>query len=221
MGNISRDYVQEYIRANLVPYEGILNTMEQYASENNIPIIQPEVARLLEVLIKGFKSKRIIEVGTAIGYSAIVMAKAAGDGCRVVSVEIDPGMVERARSNIKAAGLENAIEIIEGDARMVLGQLAGSFDLVFLDGAKGHYEEMLGTILDLLVPGGALVCDNVLFRGMVASDSLVKRRKITIVKRMRRFLENITRHPLLDTAIVPIGDGVSVSVKGGTKGEQG
>ncbi|HOO12588.1 MAG TPA: class I SAM-dependent methyltransferase, partial [Bacillota bacterium] len=78
-----------------------------------------------------------------------VMAKAAGDGCRVVSVEIDAGMVERARSNIKAAGLENAIEIIEGDARMVLGQLAGSFDLVFLDGAKGHYEEMLGTILDL------------------------------------------------------------------------
>jgi predicted O-methyltransferase YrrM len=218
MGNISRDYVQEYIRANLVPYEGILNTMEQYASENNIPIIQPEVARLLEVLIKGFKSKRIIEVGTAIGYSAIVMAKAAGDGCRVVSVEIDPGMVERARSNIKAAGLENAIEIIEGDARMVLGQLAGSFDLVFLDGAKGHYEEMLGTILDLLVPGGALVCDNVLFRGMVASDSLVKRRKITIVKRMRHFLENITRHPLLDTAIVPIGDGVSVSVKGRNKG---
>lgn len=218
MGNISRDYVQEYIRANLVPYEGILNTMEQYASENNIPIIQPEVARLLEVLIKGFKSKRIIEVGTAIGYSAIVMAKAAGDGCRVVSVEIDAGMVERARSNIKAAGLENAIEIIEGDARMVLGQLAGSFDLVFLDGAKGHYEEMLGTILDLLVPGGALVCDNVLFRGMVASDSLVKRRKITIVKRMRHFLENITRHPLLDTAIVPIGDGVSVSVKGRNKG---
>jgi predicted O-methyltransferase YrrM len=218
MGNISRDYVQEYIRANLVPYEGILNTMEQYASENNIPIIQPEVARLLEVLIKGFKSKRIIEVGTAIGYSAIVMAKAAGDGCRVVSVEIDPGMVERARSNIKAAGLENAIEIIEGDARMVLGQLAGSFDLVFLDGAKGHYEEMLGTILDLLVPGGALVCDTVLFRGMVASDSLVKRRKITIVKRMRHFLENITRHPLLDTAIVPIGDGVSVSVKGRNKG---
>lgn len=104
---------------------------------------------------------------------------------------------------------------------MVLGQLDGPFDLVFLDGAKGHYGEMLGTILNLLAPGGALVCDNVLFRGMVASDSLVKRRKITIVKRMRHFLENITRHPLLDTAIVPIGDGVSVSVKGGTMDEQG
>lgn len=221
MGNISKDYVQEYIRASLAPSEGILEGMEDYARENRVPIIQPEVSRLLEVLIKGFKSKRILEVGTAIGYSAIVMAKAAGDGCKVVSVEIDRDMVERARCNIKAAGLENAVEVIEGDALAVLGQLDGPFDLVFLDGAKGHYGEMLGTIMDLLTPGGALVCDNVLFRGMVASDSLVKRRKITIVKRMRRFLENITRHPLLDTAIVPIGDGVSVSVKGGTKGEQG
>jgi predicted O-methyltransferase YrrM len=213
MGNISRDYIQEYIRANIIPSEGILKEMEQYAKENNIPIIQPEVARFLEVLIKGFGSKRILEVGTAIGYSAIVMAMAAGEGCKVVSVEIDPDMAQRARDNIKSAGLEERIGIINGDALSVLKQLKGEFDLAFVDGAKGHYGEMLDTILGLLKPGGALVCDNVLFRGMVASDSLVKRRKITIVKRMRVFLKTITQHPLLSTAIVPIGDGVSVSVK--------
>lgn len=217
---ISRDYIQEYIRSNIAPSEGIFKSMERYAKENRIPIIQPEVARFLEVLIKGLRSHRILEVGTAIGYSAIVMARAAGKGCRVVTIEKDADMVERARDNIYKSDFSSNIEVVRGDALMVINDLSEGFDLVFVDGAKGHYGEMLDSILKLLVPGGTLVCDNVLFRGMVASDSLVKRRKITIVKRMRRFLISITQHPLLETAIVPIGDGVSVSVKEGTKDEK-
>jgi predicted O-methyltransferase YrrM len=219
MDSISREYIQEYIRSNIAPSDDLLVCIEQYAGENRIPIIQPEVAKLLEVLIKGFKSLRILEVGTAIGYSAIVMARAAGKGCRVVTIEIDPDLVKRARDNIDKSGFDGNIEVIWGDAVTVINNLAEKYDLVFVDGAKGHYGEMLDSILDLMVPGGVLVCDNVLFRGMVASDSLVKRRKITIVKRMRCFLESITRHPLLDTSIVPIGDGVSISVKEGIKDE--
>ncbi len=213
MSSVSKDYIQEYIRANISPSEGVLKSMEEYAHDKGIPIIQREVAQLLEVLIKGFKSFRILEVGTAIGYSAIVMAKAAGCGCKVFSVEINPDMVVKARDYIETAGFSHNIKIIQGDAKVVLKKLTGKFDLVFIDGAKGHYGEMFDAILKLVVPGGIVVCDNVLFRGMVASDSLVKRRKITIVKRMRKFLEYITEHPQLDSAIVPIGDGISISCK--------
>jgi len=219
MSSVSREYIQDYIRANIKPSEGVLRDMEKYALENKIPIIQPEVAQLLKVLIRGFCSAKILEVGTAIGYSAIVMAVAAGENSRVVSVEIDPDMIKRARVYIQKSGLNKNIMVIQGDARLALKELEGRFDFVFIDGAKGHYGEMFDTILEAVVPGGVVVCDNVLFRGMVASDSLVKRRKITIVKRMRKFLEYITQHPQLDTAVVPIGDGISVSCKRGTEDE--
>lgn len=213
MSNIAQDFVEEYIRKTIRPSQGILRDMENYAAENNIPVIHPEVARFLEVIIKGCKCKKILEVGTAIGYSAIIMAGAAGEGASITTIEIDQAMEEKAREFTKRAGLEDRIEIVSGDARDILKEMDGSFDFVFIDGAKGHYKEMLEACLNLVKPGGLIACDNVLFRGMVADDRLVKRRKITIVKRMRKFLDFIANHPLLDTAIVPIGDGLSVSYR--------
>jgi len=211
MDGISKNYIRDYITKNLSPSGGMIRDMELYAEENHIPIIKPEVAQLLKVLVKGFESKKILEIGTAIGYSAVTLAEAAGKGAEVVSLEIDEDMAKKARLNIERAGLDDRIEVIHGDARLILKELEGRFDFVFIDGAKGHYGEMFEDVLQNVRSGGIIVCDNVLFRGMVASDSLVKRRKITIVKRMRKFLKYITQHQRLDTAIVPIGDGVSIS----------
>jgi predicted O-methyltransferase YrrM len=211
MDGITRNYIRDYIMKNLNPSGGVIRDMELYAEENHIPIIQPEVAQLLKVLVKGFESKKILEIGTAIGYSAVILAEAAGKDAEVVSLEINKDMARKARLNIERVGLNDRIEVIQGDARFVLNKIEGKFDFVFIDAAKGHYGEMFENVLQNIRPGGIIVCDNVLFRGMVASDSLVKRRKITIVKRMRKFLKYITQHQQLDTAIVPIGDGVSIS----------
>jgi predicted O-methyltransferase YrrM len=213
MSNIVQDFIENYIRDTIQPSEGIMKEMEEYARENNVPIVHREVAKLLEVLIMGCRIKKILEIGTAIGYSAIIMAKAAGEEGRVITIEIDENMEEKAKSFIKSAGMENRIRVIGGDARKILKELEGSFNLVFIDGAKGHYEEMFNSAMRLLEPGGIIVCDNVLFRGMVASNRLVKRRKITIVKRMRKFLDLITKHSQLNTAIIPIGDGLSISYR--------
>lgn len=213
MSNISQDYIEEYIRKTIKPSDGLLKDMENYARLKRIPIIQPEVARFLEVMIKSCKCKRVLEVGTAIGYSAVVIVRAAGEEGQVVTIEQDRDMENKAKEFIQKSGLSEQIKVIRGDAREVLKKLDSTFDMVFIDGAKGHYREMLDLSLRLVKSGGIILCDNVLFRGMVASDNLVRRRKITIVKRMRDFLKYICAHPQLDTAIIPIGDGLSVSYR--------
>ena len=213
MSNIAQDFIEEYIRKTIKPSAGLLKDMENYAIDNHIPIIHPEVARFLEVIIKGCNCTRILEVGTAIGYSAMVMAMAVGEKGKVTTIEMDQSMEEKAREYVQRAGLTDRIEIIRGDAKEVLKEIEDRFDFVFIDGAKGHYREMVDACLTLVKPGGLIACDNVLFRGMVADDRLVKKRKITIVKRMRKFLDYISNHPLLDTAIIPIGDGLSLSYR--------
>ena len=213
MSNISRDFVEKYIRKTLRPSEGLLKEMEACARLKGIPIIHPEVARFLEVLIKSCSCEKILEVGTAIGYSAVIMARAAGENGRIVTLELDEEMERKANGFIQRAGLEGFIKVTRGDARDLLKHIDDIFDMVFIDGAKGHYKEMLEVCMDMVKPGGIIACDNVLFRGMVASDSLVRRRKITIVKRMREFLDYICAHPQLDTSIIPIGDGLSLSYR--------
>jgi predicted O-methyltransferase YrrM len=213
MSNVCQDYIEEYIRGVIPPAKGVIKEMEDYARLHGIPIIHPEVAALLETLIMACKCRRILEVGTAIGYSAIVMIKAAGKDAELVTIEINSEMAETAAGYIKKAGLSDRIRIIVGDARERLKSIGGGFDMVFIDAAKGHYREIFAMADDLLNPGGVIICDNVLFRGMVASSRLVKRRKITIVKRMREFIRYISSHPEFKSSVVPIGDGISISVR--------
>lgn len=217
MGEINQDYIEEYIRSLLIEEDPFLQKLESYSSINHIPIIHPEVKRLLSVIIKSCNIKSILEIGTAIGYSSIAFCKAMGSG-KVVTIEINEDMRQIAAENIKLAGYGDTIEIVAGDASDVVKDIDGQFDLIFLDGAKGHYIHLLEACLSLLKPGGLLISDNVLFRGMIACDDLVKRRKITIVKRMRKYLEAISTHPQLDTSIVPIGDGLAISYKREEKG---
>jgi len=213
MSNIAHDYIEEYIR-NLIPKrEGLIAEMEQYATDNNVPIVEPEVAQFLKILIKTKNIKRILEVGTAIGYSASVMAEAAADDFQIVTIERDDTMYDLAVNNIKKSGCENNIKIIKGDALEVLSGISEKFDLVFIDAAKGHYEHFLPYCLKALNLNGLIVADNVLFRGMVATNKLLIRRKITIVKRMRKYLDTISNMKELETVVLPISDGIALSVK--------
>jgi predicted O-methyltransferase YrrM len=203
----------EYIRSTLRKSEGFLKELEAYAAENLVPIVTPEVARLLVVLGRLVKPARILEVGTAIGYSAILLAGTLIHGGRIDTIERQEDMILKARENIKRAGLENTIGIIAGDAGEVLRCLDKQYDMVFLDAAKGQYPEFLPDCLRMLRTGGLLVSDNVLYKGMIANEQLIVRRKRTIVNRMRSYLETLCEDPSLETSILSVGDGVALSYK--------
>lgn len=213
MSNINYDYIQNYI-ADLIPNsEGILKEMEDYAHAYDVPIITSDVASLLNILIKSSNTKKILEIGTAIGYSSIFMTKSAGSDSHVLSVEKNPNMAEIALTNIRKAGYQDNIKVMQGDASEVLNNIDDIYDMIFIDAAKGQYFDFFNNSINKLKVGGLFVCDNVLFRGMVAEKSLLIRRKITIVKRLRKFLSYISNHKSLQTSIVPIGDGLSISLK--------
>lgn len=205
----NNDYIRNILRQSV----GLLQELEQFAKEQHVPIITPEVARLLIVLGRLIKPVRILEVGTAIGYSSILLAGILAPGGRVDTIERQEGMLLKARENIKKAGLENTISVIAGDAEEVLRCLDKQYDMVFLDAAKGQYPEFLPECLRMLKKGGLLVSDNVLYKGMVANDELVVRRKKTIVNRMRTYLDSLCEDSTLDTSILPLGDGVALSYK--------
>lgn len=210
---INYDYINDYIRNTIKPRNGILKELEAYAGDNHVPIIHPEVAALLVLLGRLVKPYRILEVGTAIGYSAILLSGILEPGGRIDTVERYVPMIEQATGNIKKAGLEDSINVIEGDALEVLKCLDRQYDMIFLDAAKGQYPEFLPECKRMLRPGGLLVSDNVLYKGMIASDELVVRRKKTIVKRMRDFLDSLCRDEEMDTSIIPIADGVALAYK--------
>ncbi|WP_334292985.1 O-methyltransferase [Paramaledivibacter caminithermalis] len=215
LSNIVDKLVEEYIRELLPENQGILKELEEFAEENNVPIIHPEVAKFLDVIIKTSRISSILEVGTAIGYSALVFSKAMDDKGRIVTIEKREDMHKIAFENIKKAGLESNIQVLLGDAVDVFPQINGKFDMIFLDAAKGHYQKFLLSCIEKLNDNGIIVSDNVLYKGMVASNEYLIRRKITIVKRMRKYLKYISDHPELTTSIIPIGDGVALTYKSG------
>lgn len=213
LSNINNDYIEEYIRELLPEREDKFQAMEKYAQENHIPIIEPEVAQFLIVQLKALKPKKILEIGTAIGYSSLVFAKALDGACNITTIERRKDMINIALENIIDLGYKENIDIIEGQAEDILANLNEKYDLIFIDAAKGQYLEFFNQALKLLNPKGMIISDNVLFRGMVASDELVIRRKITIVKRLREFLKYINEIEGYSSAILPIGDGLALTYK--------
>ncbi|NLT49110.1 MAG: O-methyltransferase [Clostridiales bacterium] len=207
------DFTNNYIRETIKHNEGLLSELEQYAKEHHVPIIMPEVARLLVVLGRLVKPSRILEIGTAIGYSSILLSGVLDVGGKIDTIERQDEMLLKARENIKKAGLANTIAVIAGDAEDVLKCLDKKYDMIFMDAAKGQYPEFLPECLRMLRSGGLLVADNVLYKGMTANDEMVVRRKRTIVNRMRAFLDELCGNPMLETCILPVGDGVAVSYK--------
>ncbi len=208
MSNINYDYIENYLR-NLKAIENEkLKEMSNYAEKNHVPIIERESEEFINFLISMQKPKKILELGTAIGYSSISFAKRNKCIEKIDSVELKSEMAEIARKNISDVGLENIISVHESDAYDFLLDLDEKYDLIFIDAAKGQYEKYFEAALKNLKEKGLIICDNVLFKGMIAEDSLVKRRKITIVKRLRKFLKDISEDERFISSVVPIGDGI-------------
>ena len=192
----------------------ICDTIEKEAIEDDVPIIRKEMGNLLKVLLELKQPQSILEVGTAVGYSSILMSENMPEGCIIDTIENYDKRIPIARNNFKRAGKEDCIRLIEGDAMEVLKELEGPYDFIFMDAAKGQYIHWLPDVVRLLAPGGVLMSDNVLQEGeLIESHYLVERRNRTIYKRMREYLYELKHHPQLMTSIIPLGDGVSLSVK--------
>lgn len=213
MSGITYDYMEQYLRELIPSNTGILEDLENFALENKVPIVQKETAKFLELMITMNRPKKILELGTAIGYSAILMNQTSGGVSEITTIERDGKMIELANANIDKYGLQNKITVLQGDCLEILETLQEEYDMIFMDAGKGHYNHFLPHCLRLLKKEGVLIADNVLFRGMVASKELVKRRKITIVKRMKSYLELVSNNDELITSVIPMGDGISVTVR--------
>ncbi len=191
-----------------------LDELERYSIETNVPIIRKEMQGFLKLLLAINKPAAILEVGTAIGFSALLMKEYAPENCHITTIEKYEKRIPLAKENFKKAGREKDITLLEGDATEILKNLTGTYDFIFMDAAKGQYIHFLPDILRLLRDGGLLVSDNVLQDGdILESRYAVTRRNRTIHTRMRDYLYELKHNELLETAILPVGDGVTVSVK--------
>lgn len=192
--------------------EPLLTALRAQAEEDGVPILRVETEAFLRTLVAAKQPERILEIGTAIGYSALCMARACA--AQITTIESYEKRIPLAQETFQKGGITNRVKLIHGDAGVVLRELSGSFDFVFLDAAKGQYLRWLPDILRLMAPGALLVSDNVLQEGTVLESRFtVERRERTTHSRMREFLYEIKHHPLLESAVLPLGDGVSLSVK--------
>ena len=185
--------------------------MESFASRSEIPIARPELARLLEALAASRPAGRLLEVGTAIGYGTLALARGAREG-HVVTVDRDPARLALARDFLARAGVLNRVEILEGEALSTLQSVPGPFDLVYLDGDKKEYRRTLDLLLPKLVVGGFVVVDNLLWSGAIADPDL-RRDDDREALEIERFNPYLTIHPQLASVLLPLGDGIGLAVK--------
>lgn len=191
-----------------------LDEIEKSAIETQVPIIRKSMQSLLKFLLAYAKPKNILEVGTAVGFSALLMSEYAPADCHITTIEKYEKRIPIAKENFRRAGKEDSITLLEGDATEILHDLQGTYDIVFMDAAKGQYIHFLPDILRLLPAGGLLISDNVLQDGdIIESRFAVTRRNRTIHARMREYLYELKHNSQLETVILPVGDGVTLSVK--------
>lgn len=203
-----------YIRSLEVPESAIIEAIEQEALRDRVPIIRKEMQSFLKVLLMIKRPMRILEVGAAVGFSSILMSEYMPEGGHITTIENYDKRIPIARANFKRAGKEDQIDLIEGDALEVMHGLEGPYDLIFVDAAKGQYIHYLPEVMRLLGTDGVLVSDNVLQEGdIIESRFAVERRNRTIHSRMREYLYELKHHDQLQTSIIPLGDGVALSVK--------
>lgn len=207
-----------YIRSLEVPEPPFLEELEKEALDTYVPIIRKETQSFLKVILAMYRPKRILEVGTAIGFSALLMSEYTQEDCHITTIENYEKRIPIARSNIKRAGREDRITIIEGDALEVMKGLEGPYDFIFMDAAKGQYIYYMPEAVRILSDRGVLMSDNVLQDGdIIESRFAVERRNRTIHSRMREYLYELKHREDLLTSILPLGDGVALSIKQGEK----
>lgn len=203
-----------FIQSFEPPYPDYLYALRREALENDVPIVREDMQGLLRFLMQTRKPESILEVGTAVGFSALLMGEYAPKNCHITTIEKYEKRIPVARENFRKAGMEDTITLLEGDACEILGSLQEQFDFIFMDAAKGQYIHFLPDVKRLLAPGGALVSDNVLQDGeILESRYAVTRRNRTIHSRMREYLYALKHDPDLSTVILPVGDGVTISIK--------
>lgn len=210
---IVNDRVTDYINSLERSRGPLLTEIASRARKERVPVIREETASLLISLVESKRPEAILEVGTAVGYSTLLMAGAMPENCSITTIEKYEKRIPEALDNFERAGEKERITLLPGDAGTILKELTGPYDFIFMDAAKGQYLVWLPEIMRLMVPGSMLVSDNVLQDGdIVESRYAVERRNRTIHARMREYLYKLKHTDYLATSIIPIGDGVALSV---------
>lgn len=207
--SILRPEQEAYLERLLPPRDPLLKEMEEQARRESIPISDPEVGRLLAILARSTGARRILEIGTAIGYGALCLARGAPEA-RVVSIDKDPERLATARRYLEQGGVADRVELIEGAALDVLYRLQGPFDLVYIDAVKTEYRRYLDQVIPNLRVGGLIVCDNLLWGGSVAEPPEEDDRDADA---LRAFNGYLMMHPQLQAVVLPLGDGVGIATK--------
>ena len=214
---IVNEHIEGYIESLIEDLPENLYELEKWALDNKVPIIRRSMQQLLKVMLAERRPKAILEIGTAVGFSALFMECYTNKETEITTIEKVEMRLKEARKNLAGHG---RIHLLEGDAAETLERIALNhterYDFIFLDAAKGQYMEYLKSIEKILVSGGVLVTDNVLLEGSIAESKFsIERRDRTIHKRMREFLYELTHSSIFETAVLPVGDGVAVSYKKG------
>lgn len=212
MDNINREYIDVYINSLINGNDARLEEFREKCIERQLPIIHKEVGQFINLMINNINAKNIIEIGTNVGYSSIFMSEVMGRQGRVTTLERSEKFYLEALENIKSFELENNIKVHLGDAVDILDNIDGNFDMAFIDAAKSHYQIFFDKCASKMKSGGIIICDNVLYQGMIATDDLVVRRKKTLVRNLRDFLEYISHDDRYITSILPLGDGLAVTL---------
>ena len=211
---ITDERLASFINSFSVDYDEVVTASRKEAEENGIPIIRREAGEFIKMIILMNRPERILEIGAAVGFSAIFMSRFLNSDSHITTVEIYPPRIEQAKQNIMRAGAQDKITLLEGDAHDILPQLYDEYDMVFMDAAKGQYGSFFDESIEKLKSGGILLCDNVLQDGdVLESRFAVTRRNRTIHARMREYLYSLTHDERLETGIFNIGDGMSLSIK--------
>ena len=210
-GTILRGEQERYIERLIPPRDPLLREMEDQAAREDIPISDPEVGRLLTVLARATRARRILEVGTAIGYGTLCLARGAPEAT-VTTIDNDPGRLAEARAYLERAGVAGRVELVQGAALDVLPDLAGPFELAYVDAVKPEYRRYLDLILPKLMVGGMIVFDNLLWKGQVAAppEDGEEDEQATA---LRAFNTYLMIHPQLHAVVIPLGDGVGLATK--------
>ena len=214
MGQIVPDAVEQYLGSLNRQSDDVLTAIARAGERDDLPLVDPEVGALLRVLVLATRATRVLEIGTAIGYSGVWMAGALPKEGMFITMEVDESRAKIARANFARAGLADRVSVIVGDAQRMLHKVAGPLDLIFQDGDKKQYGPMLDTLVGLLRPGGVLVTDNVLWNGEIVPGFPARpHRDPSDGIAIAAYNEAINNHPSLVTSIVPLRDGVAISVK--------
>jgi len=187
-----------------------LEIIKQKAIDEHIPIIMDDTLEVIDKILKELKPKKILEIGTAVGYSAMCFSNYLQDGGKIDTIERDEERVSKARENIKKVGVEDKINILEGDAVEILPNLDDRYDMVFIDAAKGKYPFFLKQALRMLNENGIILADNILYKGYVMSD-YNKHKQRTAVRNLREYIAEVTGSPNLETEILEVGDGLAIT----------